>query len=228
MGDIALHYCEEGSGEVLILLHGNGENHNYFAHQVEHFARSYRVIALDTRGHGESPRGSAPFTLRQFAEDLRDFMDQRGIDRAHILGFSDGGNIALHFALKYPRRVGKLILNGANLDPWGVKMRVQLPVVAGHAVARMFAGRSPQARRNAEMLGLMVNEPHFAPRDLQRLNMPVLVIAGNRDMIRSAHTRLIADSLPDSRLVILKGNHFVANQNPREFNRAVEEFLAED
>ena len=78
-----------------------------------------------------------------------------------------------------------------------------------------------------ELLGLMVNEPHFAPQDLRRLELPVLVIAGDRDMIRERHTRLIADSLPNARLAILKGNHFIANQNPEEFNRAVAEFLAE-
>ncbi len=227
MGDIRLNYREQGSGEALILLHGNGESLDYFAHQMEDFARSYRVIALDTRGHGASPRGGAPFTLRQFAEDLREFMDERGIERAHILGFSDGGNIALGFALKYPQRVKKLILNGANLDPWGVKLHIQLPIVLGYHVARLFAAKRPEARRQAELLGLMVNEPHYAPQDLRRLNLPALVVAGERDMIREKHTRLIAQNLPNARLVILKGNHFVANQNPQEFNRAVEEFLAE-
>ena len=227
MGDIQLNYVERGAGDALILLHGNGESLDYFAGQIDFFAKAYRVIALDTRGHGASPRGSAPFTIRQFAEDLRAFMDEKGIESAHILGFSDGGNIALSFALKYPRRVKKLILNGANLDPWGVKLHVQLPIVLGYHAARLFAGKRPAARRKMELLGLMVNEPHFAPQDLKRLELPALVIAGDRDMIRDGHTRLIAESLPNARLKILKGNHFIANQRPEEFNRAVAEFLAE-
>lgn len=227
MSDIQLNYVERGAGDALILLHGNGESLDYFAGQLDFFARFYRVIALDTRGHGASPRGSAPFTIRQFAEDLRAFMDERGIDSAHILGFSDGGNIALSFALKYPQRVRKLILNGANLDPLGVKLHVQIPIVLGYHLARLFAGKRPEARRRMELLGLMVNEPHFAPQDLKRLELPVLVIAGGRDMIRERHTRLIADSLPNARLAILKGNHFIANQRPEDFNRSVAEFLAE-
>ena len=227
MGDIHLNYVEKGAGDALILLHGNGESLDYFAGQLDFFARFYRVIALDTRGHGASPRGSAPFTIRQFAEDLRAFMDERGIDSAHILGFSDGGNIALSFALKYPQRVKKLILNGANLDPLGVKLHVQIPIVLGYHLARLFAGKRPEARRRMELLGLMVNEPHFAPQDLRKLELPALVIAGDRDMIREKHTRLIADSLPNARLAILKGNHFIANQIPEEFNRVVAEFLAE-
>ena len=227
MSDIQLNYVERGAGDALILLHGNGESLDYFAGQLDFFARFYRVIALDTRGHGASPRGSAPFTIRQFAEDLRAFMDERGIDSAHILGFSDGGNIALSFALKYPQRVRKLILNGANLDPLGVKLHVQIPIVLGYHLARLFAGKRPEARRRMELLGLMVNEPHFAPQDLRKLELPALVIAGDRDMIRERHTRLIADSLPNARLAILKGNHFIANQIPEEFNRVVAEFLAE-
>ena len=227
MGDIHLNYVEKGAGDALILLHGNGESLDYFAGQIGFFARFYRVIALDTRGHGASPRGSAPFTIRQFAEDLRAFMDEQNIDSAHILGFSDGGNIALSFALKYPQRVRKLILNGANLDPLGVKLHVQIPIVLGYHLARLFAGKRPEARKKMELLGLMVNEPRFAPQDLRRLELPALVIAGDRDMIRDRHTRLIADSLPNARLAILKGNHFIANQNPEEFNRVVAEFLAE-
>ena len=227
MSDIRLNYVERGAGDALILLHGNGESLDYFAGQIGFFARFYRVIALDTRGHGASPRGSAPFTIRQFAEDLRAFMDEQNIDSAHILGFSDGGNIALSFALKYPQRVRKLILNGANLDPLGVKLHVQIPIVLGYHLARLLAGKRPEARKKMELLGLMVNEPRFAPQDLRRLELPALVIAGDRDMIRDRHTRLIADSLPNARLAILKGNHFIANQNPEEFNRVVAEFLAE-
>lgn len=103
--DIQLNYIEKGSGFPLLLLHGNGENLDYFAHQIEYFSKFYRVIAVDTRGHGKSPLGDAPFTIRQFAEDLFAFMDTLRLPKAHILGFSDGANTALTFALKYPERV---------------------------------------------------------------------------------------------------------------------------
>ena len=134
--NIALHYTEKGSGEPLILLHGNGEDSSYFVHQTEYFSKKSRVIAVDTRGHGKSPRGNAPFTIAQFAEDLKNFMDKHEIQKADILGFSDGGNIALTFSLKYPERVRKLVLNGANLNPGGVKPSVQLPVVLGYKIIR--------------------------------------------------------------------------------------------
>ena len=153
-------------------------------------------------------------------------MDRQGLPRADILGFSDGGNIALIFALRHPDRVRRLILNGANLDPKGVKPLVQLPIVLGYHFASL--SKSPKAKARAELLGLMVNEPHIDPAELGKLSMPVLVIAGTRDMIRENHTRLIANRIPNARLVLIPGDHFIANKAPAAFDRAVRQFLEEE
>ena len=180
MLDIQLHYIEQGQGRPLILLHGNGEDNSYFVHQIDYFSKDYRVIAMDTRGHGKSPRGEKPFTIKQFAEDLHDFMNEKSIAKANILGFSDGGNIALEFALKHPERIEKLVLNGSNLFPSGVKPLYQWPIEIGYRLAKMFSKKSEIAKQNSEMLGLMVNEPHIEPSELSCLTMPVLVIAGKK------------------------------------------------
>ena len=219
------YYIEKGIGEPLILLHGNGEDGSYFAHQMDAFAAHFHVIAIDTRGHGQTPRGEAPFTIRQFADDLLVFMNEHHMEKAHLLGFSDGGNIAMVFALKYPERVGKLILNGANLNASGVKRKIQIPIEIGYRMAKLFAGRSRKAKKNAEMLGLMVNDPNVKVEELSRIQNPTLVIAGDHDMIKDQHTRLIAQSIPGAELCILQGNHFIANKNPQSFNEAVLRFL---
>ena len=219
------HYIEQGKGFPVILLHGNGEDSSYFLHQMKPFAQHFRVIAIDTRGHGKSPRGDRPFTIRQFAEDLLDFMNQHAIEKAHILGFSDGGNIAMVFALAHPERVEKLILNGANLDASGVKRKIQIPIEIGYRVARLFARISSKAKKNAEMLGLMVNDPNVKPEELSRIQCPTLIVAGDKDMIKDQHTRLIAQSIPGAELSIIPGNHFVANQHPEAFNEVVLRFL---
>lgn len=224
--DIQLHCAVSGAGKPLILLHGNGESGEYFVRQTAAFSQNYMVYALDTRGHGKSPRGTAPFTIQQFAEDLRCFMDANSLEKASLLGFSDGGNIALAFALKYPDRVEKLILCGANLSPAGVKLPVQLPIVIGYRIALLFARWSPAAQRNAEILGLMVNEPNIRGEELQKLDIPTLVIAGTRDMIREEHTKRICSGIPGARLAIIPGNHFVAAKNPGPFNQTVLEFLS--
>lgn len=225
MTDIQLHYIEQGSSQPMILLHGNGESCDYFEHQIPCFSVDYRVIAIDTRGHGQSPRGEKPFTIVQFAEDLHDFMDEKDIDKAILLGFSDGGNIAMEFALRHPERVEKLVLNGANLFPSGVKPLYQWPIEIGYRIAKLFAKKSEKAKQNTDLLGLMVNEPHIEPSELAALTMPVLVVAGTKDMIKDKHTRLIYKSLPNAQLAILEGNHFVANKNADAFNKTVAEFL---
>ena len=145
--DIRLHYTERGAGEPLVLLHGNGESGNYFSHQMDYFSRFCRVIAVDTRGHGQSPRGDAPFTIRQFAGDLLEFLDGLGIEKARLLGFSDGGNTALVFALRHPERVARLVLNGANLNAGGVKPSVQIPIALGYRMASLAARRRSMSGR---------------------------------------------------------------------------------
>lgn len=223
--DIDLFYQEKGNQEPFILLHGNGEDHSYFKHQIDYFSSRYRMIALDTRGHGKSPRGVKPFTIEQFSCDLSDFMADRKISNAVILGFSDGANIAMKFAMKYPDKVKALILNGGNLDLKGVKRRIQIPIEIGYKIAKRFAERSPDAKNNAQMLGLMVNEPHIERSELSKITVPTLVICGTNDMIKTSHTKEIAKNLPNAKLSIIKGNHFIANKNHAAFNQAVEEFL---
>lgn len=223
--DIELSYTERGMGEPLLLLHGNGESREYFAAQLSYFSGMYRTIALDTRGHGASPRGTAPFTLEQFALDLHGFMDSMGIARAHILGFSDGGNIALLFALRWPERVRSLVLNGANLYPSGMQPGVWLGVELSYLWACVWAWRRARMAARAELFGLMARQPHIAPEQLSQLRVPALVIAGEHDMIRDRHTRLICASLPAAELAILPGDHFIAARQPEAFNARVERFL---
>jgi len=223
--DIEHYYREKGDGFPLILLHGNGEDSTYFAHQMDSFSRHFRVLAIDTRGHGKTARGESGFSIRQFAEDLLGFMDRCHLEKAHILGFSDGGNIAMVFAMKHPERVEKLILNGANLDASGVKRTVQIPIEIGYRLARLFARKNPEAGKKAEMLGLMVNDPDVKPEELTCIQCPTLIIAGDRDMIKDEHSRLIARSIPGAEMVVIPGNHFIADQNPESFNEAVLRFL---
>lgn len=223
--DINLYYQEKGEGEPLLLLHGNGEDGTYFVNQMAYFSDKYRVIAVDTRGHGKSPRGTAPFTMEQFAADLHKLMDKLQIQKAIILGFSDGANIAMKFALKYPNRVKALILNGGNLDANGVKRSIQIPIEIGYRFAKLFAGKSEEAKSHMEILGLMVNEPNIRPEELRAIQTPTLVIAGTKDMIKQGHTEIIAQNIPHAKLSIISGDHFIANKNPEEFNKVVEDFL---
>ncbi|NTU89278.1 MAG: alpha/beta hydrolase [Actinobacteria bacterium] len=223
--DIRFNYHEKGSGAPLVLLHGNNEDSRYFEHQIEELSAFFRVITPDTRGHGKTPRGLMPFTLSQFADDLDGFLHEIGVEKTHLLGFSDGGNIALLFALKHPEKIDRLILNGADLHPSGVKLSTQLPICIAYGFASLLASFSRKALERKEMLGLMVREPDIQPSELKNLTMPVLVIAGGHDMIKEDHTRLIASAIPNSELCFLPGGHFIARDNSKTFNERVIEFL---
>lgn len=223
--NIEHHYLEKGKGFPLVLLHGNGENNEYFKHQIEYFSKEYRVIALDTRGHGKTARGEEAFTLQQFAEDLKGFLDGLNIKQAIILGFSDGGNIALLFALKYQEYIKALIIDGANLYPSGVKTHAQLSIRAGYALVSVFAPFSKAALANKEILKLMTHEPNIKPEELATITVPTLVIAGSHDIIKKEHTNEIYQSLPKAKLAIIDGDHFIAAKKFEQFNEIVDKFL---
>lgn len=223
--DILHHTLCAGNGAPLILLHGNGEDSTFFEHQISDFCRDFSVCAIDTRGHGGTPMGEAPFTLSQFADDLFDFMNENDMDQADLLGFSDGGNIALLFALRHPERVRRLILNSANLFPEGLCSWLHESFLQSYE--EVCSSEEPDAPYRAALLELMINEPHIDPAELSALTMPTLVIAGDQDIVSFEHTLLIAASIPDARLSILPGGHDVANRHPAAFNAAVRAFFEE-
>ena len=220
------YFPADPQAPTLILLHGNGEDHTYFVKQIPAFSPHFRLVLMDTRGQGQSTGGDGELNFSVFAADLLALMDHLQIAKAHLLGFSDGGNLALTFALAHPERVQSLILNGANLEPGGVKLSTQLPIVLGYGCCRLLSPFSRKARQNGAVLGLMVNHPHIPPQALTALTMPALVIVGERDMIRDRHSQLIARSLPNAQFVrIPGGDHFCAAKCPEVFNHAVLSFL---
>ena len=224
--DIKLSYMEAVNGAPLIMLHGNGENNEFFEKQIAYFSSKYHCYAPDSRGHGKSERGTAPLTIRQMADDVIAFMDDHNIDKADILGFSDGGNIALILELKYPERLGKVIIDGANLDldgaaPWAVDY-----VMGEFKEAITRADIDPEAAKKAVILNLMVTDPAIDPEELTNIKTPTLVMAGTEDLILKEHTELIASKIPGAELTFIPGDHYCAQQSPDEFNAAVDAFLS--
>lgn len=226
-GDARIACYDIGRGRPLVLLHGNGEDSSYWKAQIPEFTRFYRVIAVDSRGHGASESGTQGLSFALMAEDLKKVLDARGVKKAHILGFSDGGNLAIKFALTYPDYVDKLILNGANVEMFnGIKPHFQLPIYAAYGLLAAAAYVSKKAARRRDVFGLMVRQYGVALDDLAQLTMPTLIIVGERDMVRDSQTREMAARIPDCRVETFRdGDHFVAAKQPSRFNRTVIEFL---
>ena len=223
---ISLAYKKAGEGKPLILLHGNGGSSADFALQTNYFSVFREVISVDTRGHGNSPRGDVPMSFPQFAKDILAFLDEQEIEKADIIGFSDGANTAILFAAENPKRVGKLILCGACTSPKAVKRSVQIPIEIGYWIASRF--KNPEAKKNAEILGLMVNDFGISEEHLRQIQAETLVLAGTKDMIRESHTKMIAETIPKAKLVFLEGDHFLPMKRTDAFNKTVEAFLKEE
>lgn len=187
---VNLYYDQTGQGEPLVLLHGNGEDHRIFDELVRELSHRFTVYRLDSRGHGKSERVKTIFYDRM-AEDTAAFIRELGLERPALYGFSDGGITGLLLAIRYPELLSKLAVSGANLCPEGLKGRcLTLFRISG------FFTRSPLTR-------MMLTEPHIPLNELERVAVPVLVLAGARDIVREAHTREIAAHIPNSRLEIL-------------------------
>ena len=223
--DISLHYIDRGSGEPLVLLHGNGESSEYFTRQIDYFSAARRVIAVDTRGTAARPGGQARSPLAALPTILPSSWSRWGSAAPTCSGFPTAANIALLFALRYPDRVRRLVLNGANLSPSGMKPAVWLPIFLDWCRCAAAAAFSSEAARRKEFLALMIKEPHIKPSALQALELPVFVIVGSHDMIRQHHSEKISRFLKRSRLTVLPGSHFIAAENSGAFNDAVAVFL---
>jgi pimeloyl-ACP methyl ester carboxylesterase len=223
-----IYYETYGQGSPLFLLHGNNESIISFREQIEPLSQHFKVIALDSRGQGNSTnKSAAPYTYDQFAYDLLAVMKALDIKKANLLGWSDGGNTALIFAQKHPEKVEKVVLMGANLFPG--------PNAIEDKVIRIFENRRDsllhrndlESQNQLRLANLVLNEPNIKAADLRTIDLPVLVLAGEHDVVKRQHTELIHTSIKNSRLEIIKGSdHYAPLKDPKVFNRIVLDFLA--
>lgn len=217
-----LYYETYGQGEPLLLLHGNGQSIAAWHLQITELAKHFRVLAVDTRGHGRSLDETNPeLTYDLLAEDIRQLLDHLQLRRVRVLGWSDGANTALHLARQAPSYVAALVLVGANLTPAPEAVD---PALLTH-LQRELTTLAPTSAA-ARWYRLLLQEPHLLPTDLALLRVPTLVLAGQYDIILEAHTRALAAAISGAELTIFpEASHFVPHEQPREFNARVLGFL---
>lgn len=216
--DASLYYECYGTGPALLLLHGNGEDHTYFQYQLPYFLKQgYQVIVMDMRGHGNSSFGERTLNFSLFVKDIKALMSFLSIAHFDLLGFSDGANTAMLYAIAYPEDIDHMILNAGNLHPLGMKISVFWDILKEYVTQR---------GKKRQILALMVKQPWIRCRYLRHLRMKTLVITGENDMIRANHTKKIAKAIPNCKQIIIKqGDHFVAYKKAKEFNEAILTFL---
>ncbi|RYE23164.1 MAG: alpha/beta hydrolase [Sphingobacteriaceae bacterium] len=225
LADADLYYETYGSGQPLLLLHGNSASISSFYAQIPELAKHYRVIALDTRGQGKSTDASTvPLSYDKFAQDAKQLLDSLHIDKASIVGWSDGGNTGLILAAKYPSYVNKLVTMGAVTSPAGVDPALMNRFKESLKKTNQTSGH--ELSISTRLLTLLVDEPHITTTELENIQAPVLVIAGEKDVVKFEQTKLIAGHIKNSKLLIIKeATHYAPQEKPEQFNRLVLEFL---
>jgi len=222
-----MYYETYGSGEPLLIIHGNGGSINNFVYQIPFFSKNYKVILADSRAQGKSPDNGDSLSYEMMADDLSALLDSLHADSSYVIGWSDGGINGLLLAIRHPEKVKKLAVTGANLWPdttaidpfpyhWAMEYNDKL----------RKAPQTDKTKNEIKIARLLSYEPHISLSDLHKIKCPTLVIGGDHDIILPEHTMLIAHNISRSYLWILPNSgHSTPIFYKDEFNSTVADFF---
>lgn len=239
---VKLYVEVSGTGPPLVFLHGGlGSFDAAFAQQKDYFSALRTVIGIDQRGHGHSPDNERPFSYREMADNTAALIQKLGLISVDLVGHSDGGNVALLLARFHPKLVRRVVVSGANIsgDYNGMIAYARFRLTSDKDFAARLSPRlrdayvriSPDGDRHwlsvvAKTKELWSTWRVLDPTDLAAIRVPVLVIAGDRDVVSLEHTIAIFRGLPMGQLCILpRTGHMTMQERSDDFNRLVREFL---
>ncbi|MDO4404366.1 MAG: alpha/beta hydrolase [Atopobiaceae bacterium] len=224
----------------VLMLHGNGEEHGLFGPTIDAVVAGGRaVVTLDSRAQGKSTRGTLPLTYELMANDALAVLDHLDVSAAHVLGFSDGGIEALLLARDHANRVLSLTVLGANLTPEGVIedeewdmtnsiatnrewARYWSSVPASQVDTSLLSPTPAEAAITAELLQLMLDEPHIDAASLRSISCPTTIMVGEFDCITEEETHAIHKAIAGSQLVVVpEAGHTLPKQVPDLVTKAL-------
>ncbi|MDE0520628.1 MAG: alpha/beta hydrolase [Boseongicola sp.] len=232
-----IHYALYGSGnrEAVLLLHGGLGAAEDFGGQIDALAERYKVVAIDSRGHGRSTDDDQPYGYHLMASDVMGVMDSLGIDKAAVVGWSDGGNIGLDLAIHNPDRLTRVFALGANYRTDALRPSAfsdaLVGAYVGHAAAQ-YAKISPTPDAwesfSGKVFAMWSEQPAYTDEQLEGIAVPFAIAAGvYEEAIDEAHTKRMAELIPDAQLLLLgNASHFAHWQQVEAVNAAILEFLA--
>jgi pimeloyl-ACP methyl ester carboxylesterase len=227
-------YAAYGVGWPVILLHGGLGNSGNWGYQVPALVENgYRAILIDSRGHGRSTRDERPFSYELMASDVLAVMDVLYLEKATLVGWSDGACTALVLASRFPQRVAGVFFFACNMDPSGTREFEFTPIVqrcfSRHVKDYERLSPTPDKFNEfSEAVSLMQRtQPNYSAEDLAQIRVPVTIVHSEQDeFIKREHAEYLARSISGAKFVFLPGvSHFAPLQRPEQFNNAILAFL---
>jgi pimeloyl-ACP methyl ester carboxylesterase len=187
---VRLYYEIYGSGEPLLVIHGNGGSIADLGAQIAHFRRRYQVIAMDSRDQGRSGDSPEKLTYEKMTDDLAALLDHLKTGPVNVLGWSDGGVEALLLGVRYPAKVNKIAAMAANLNPTADALSPDFIDLIKKVISEIpqEERNMPQGRRELKVTGMALEEPNIDMKALEVITVPTLVLASDHDLIRDEHT----------------------------------------
>jgi pimeloyl-ACP methyl ester carboxylesterase len=240
VGDIRMYYEMRGEGVPVLLLHGGaGNGREDWSKLCPILAKQYRLVVPDSRAQGRSTDSDKPLGYDLMTNDVIGLMDHLGIERAYVIGASDGGIIGLNMAMRYPDRVIGVVAYGANFHPDGLTSATVewienvTPENYGDDADADYLSVAPDPDQFGVMLekvtSMWLSQPDWTEDDLAQIQTPVLVIDDTLGLtIRTDHVRTMAAAIPGARLVLIDDtDHAATSEKPEEFAGHVQAFFGE-
>jgi pimeloyl-ACP methyl ester carboxylesterase len=228
VGDASIYYETFGSGPPVLVLHGGIGYIEDMSFQIRALAESHFVIAVDSRGHGRSTGANGPLSYSLMSDDMVKVLDSLKINRADVVGWSDGAIIGLDLAMRHPSRIRRLVAISANYNPDGLAYTPSVEPVPRIALRYWLLAPDPSQWPNLyrDVVTMWRTQPQYTLNDLGHIEAPTLVMAGEHDLIKRAHTDQLAEAIPGSRESIIAGaSHSVPMEKPDIVNREILNFL---
>ncbi len=217
---IRLYYEIYGEGNPLLVLHGNGGSISDAAPMYPELIKKYKVIAVDSRGQGNSSDNNEELTYDLMASDVNELLNKLNLDSVYIWGQSDGAILGLILAMNYPDKVKKVVAFGANIQSDTLAI---FPSIYDHIIKTIKETKDVRIRK---WYTLMYTYPDIPFSDLHKIEAPVLIVAGDRDFIRPEHTLKLFQNIPNSQMCILPGaTHGASWEKLDVFMKIIEEFF---
>jgi pimeloyl-ACP methyl ester carboxylesterase len=223
---VQLYFELYGTGEPVLLIHGNGSSIGSLTAQIGYFRKHYQVIAMDSRDQGRSGDSPDKITYEKMTDDLAALLDHLKSPPVYVLGWSDGAVEALLLGIRHPEKVKKIAAMAANLYPEGLHPQASELVKFMLAAIPPSQKETPEGKRALKVTQMMLDEPHIEPKALEAITAPTLVLAADHDLILDEHTLEIYHHISNGELCIFpNATHAIPYDDPELFDSTVDRFF---